>query len=220
MLQRKVPGRYTGVLSCIAELTDDGYEALLAEVAALHEPVNFRHFAERVSKEAAIGEAEASQIIELLYSIGRTVEEGGHNLRIWIEGLAGASELEIGEADRGRFCDRMGALLGGAPMNLLYEFMVLRYGHERMFGDAHLALDIRPMLPEDPSMRSVALIMHSLHIAFWRSGHQEDFYVTMTRADLHSLRSLIDRAITSEEAIESSVTVTGNMELVPMGDWR
>lgn len=220
MSPRKVPARYVGILVCIAELTDDGYAALLTEVTALHEPVNFRHFAERVSKGAAIDEVEASQIIELLHSVGSVVAESGRNPRIWIEGLGDAPALEIAGPYRDRFCDRMDALLSSAPMNLLHEYMAMLDGHERLFEDAHLTLDIRPMLPEDPSMRSVALVMHSLHITFCRSGRREDFYVTMGRADLHSLRSLIDRAIAAEDSMESGITVTENMKLVPMGDWR
>jgi hypothetical protein len=110
--------------------------------------------------------------------------------------ISESTDLDIHDTDRERF---------GAVLAQLVEMPVLRTSakavsvlnqQERLFLDARIMSDIRPVFGDDPSERPTgAVVLHTLSIQHHTDGHTRMFNVAMDRNDLADLKLAVERAI-------------------------
>lgn len=83
--------------------------------------------------------------------------------------------------------------------------------HDRNFQAARIFTDLRPLFDTDPSEPpSGAVIVEMLQLETWSGdGRSETVRVAMDRADLLSLREVIDRAITKTDSLRRLMEEAG-----------
>lgn len=107
----------------------------------------------------------------------------------------------------------------GAVLATLVDVPVLRTAakavsvlnqQERLFLDARIMSDIRPIFGEDPSEQPTgAVVVHTLSIEHHTDGHMKIFNVAMDRNDLAELKVTVDRAITKAGTLSDVVEAAG-----------
>ncbi len=89
--------------------------------------------------------------------------------------------------------------------------------HERIFVDARLFTDIRPIFHPDLSEKpNAAVLVHMLRITTRDIlGNQKAQYFALDANDIRFMKHLMDRAIKKEETLDSFLTASGVNVIVP-----
>jgi hypothetical protein len=75
--------------------------------------------------------------------------------------------------------------------------------HERVFCDARILTDVRPVFAADVHQTPDATVLiHELRIAYHESGDLKAIYVAMDSSDVRSLRDALERAVAKEATLE------------------
>ena len=99
---------------------------------------------------------------------------------------------------------RLGVLLGpGSPLYLSAKANGVIGEQERLFCEARILSDCRPIFDRRPSDGPIALaIVHTLKISYHRGGADlEEFFVALDTEDLQTLKSVILRAEEKQAAL-------------------
>lgn len=89
--------------------------------------------------------------------------------------------------------------------------------HERIFVDAKILTDIRPIFHPDPSEKpNAAVIVHMLRITTRDIlGSQKAQYFALDANDIRFIKHLLDRAIKKEETLNSLLDTSGVTVIAP-----
>lgn len=78
--------------------------------------------------------------------------------------------------------------------------------YDRIFGDARIVTDIRPVFMEDPQkMANGAVIVSTLKVQYQDSRGISDFYVALDTQDLVALKKVVDRALSKIDTVKAEL---------------
>jgi hypothetical protein len=98
---------------------------------------------------------------------------------------------------------RFKRLLSIESLSIISKAIGLQRDGERIYCEAKIISDIRPVFTKDPKHRPVGAVLgHTLKISYHdgTAGHK-DFFVVMDRIDLENLKKVVDRAHAKCEAL-------------------
>ncbi len=82
--------------------------------------------------------------------------------------------------------------------------------YDRIFGDARIVTDIRPVFMEDPhEMANGAVIVSTLKVQYQDSQGMSGFYVALDTQDLIALKKVVDRALLKIETVKEELDRAG-----------
>jgi hypothetical protein len=82
--------------------------------------------------------------------------------------------------------------------------------HDKIFGDARIVTDIRPVFMEDPHELANGVVMVStLRVQYQDSGGISSFYVALDTEDLVTLRNVVDRALLKIDTLKGRLDDSG-----------
>jgi hypothetical protein len=113
----------------------------------------------------------------------------------------GIPELRLG-SDRAVFQDRMRALLSVEPLEVLAKAYALQREHEKIFCDARIFTDLRPVFgarTDDPAIG--AFVAHTLKIVYHVAGGHRELYCALDAEDLAKLKAVVERAISKANSL-------------------
>jgi hypothetical protein len=113
--------------------------------------------------------------------------------------------------------ERLGRILGPtSPLWLSAKANLLRVEQERLFCDARILTDIRPIFGRKASTGPAALtIVHTLKLSYHHGSEElEELFVSLDDDDLQTLKQVIQRAEEKQGALEPLVQKTG-IDLLP-----
>jgi hypothetical protein len=122
------------------------------------------------------------------------------------EEIVKAEELEISAERRESSRDFLVGMMELPPIITSAKASDLITEYERIFGDARIVTDIRPVFMEDPhEMSSGAVIVSTLKIQYQDSRGASSFYVALDTQDLEALKKVVDRALSKIETVKAEL---------------
>jgi hypothetical protein len=82
--------------------------------------------------------------------------------------------------------------------------------YDRIFGDARIVTDIRPVFMEDPhELANGAVIVSTLKVQYQDARGNSSFYVALDTQDLEALKKVVDRALSKIDTVKERLDRAG-----------
>jgi hypothetical protein len=200
----------------LAGLSASSYEDFLA--AAKRAPNTFGNTKELevwISSEVkAIPPADIAKLIDSVVSVHRVLSRfpaGIHKLAAEVTEAAveGIDKFKI--PDDVDFAGRLAGLLAADSFNILsVKAKELQLQAERLFCEARVLTDIRPVFGDKPGDAPTAMvIIHTLKIVFHEALTHEEFYVALDAEDIASLKRTLERAEEKARSLKALLDTNG-----------
>ncbi len=109
--------------------------------------------------------------------------------------VARALETQDAESKVSGLANRITELLHCSPIQLLGKALDIGSEHERLFLDARIVSDLRPIFGDDvDALPEGVLVRHTLKIELIHEDSFGSFFVVLDEADLQMLEEIIQRA--------------------------
>jgi len=206
----RIPDRFVGGLEAAARLTDDQVERIEACLAEAPPRLASLQLEQRIAAAVPDLGDLVSALVDALLSLASLVEDTGDVDQLASD-LSEAEALAVPERDRGDVARRFRSLLLIGPIALAAHARELVLEHERVFHDARILTDIRPVFGQEIDGRpAAAALVSSLKLSFHRpDGPVEALYFGMDYDDLLQLRDVTERALRKTEVLKSLLEDTG-----------
>jgi hypothetical protein len=84
---------------------------------------------------------------------------------------------------------------------------ILKYEHERTVNNLRILTDVRPIFVKGPGEQpEIALVVHTLKLAYHRGGRLDELYFAMDETDLRHLKEAVARAELKAKTIRAALT--------------
>ena len=201
-----LPDAVISALTRLHDIPEEGFNVLLEATQVLCTPSGPAGFIERVSAARGIEGEDAADLLDAVLWIMAHVDERGHNLHGLIEDLAASPDLDPADGDRTRLTERLRALTEREAIRLFHKGMALSLEHDRVFRDARIVTDIRPVFANGVEKGPrAAVLTHSLILEFYQAGETGRIYVALDQYDLATMSEVIDRAVAKASALKGTL---------------
>ena len=213
-----VPSEMRPALVQLAALGDDAISEPCSLLEANPDVLTSRQAAfEHASKLTKFGDEGFSAIdavVPLLFLKASSGKSTGDLVKEITARLVTGDKQEatLSAAAVPNFKKNLGRILELSKLTNRAKALSLATDSQRLFSDAKIVSDVRPVFGEDVSKPPLgAVILHSLKIGFAEDGEEREFFVTMDSKDLRELQSWITRAL-SKDATLSQFIKHSNIE--------
>ncbi len=126
------------------------------------------------------------------------------------ESAVAAKELRLSKADEQLLKERLSKLFAGRKgLSITLKAMGVMVDQDRIFYNARILTDVRPVFDEKGETVDAAVIVHNLRIHYGQDGDHKDFYVSLDTGDIAELREVLDRADTKAKSLEAILRRSG-----------
>ena len=95
------------------------------------------------------------------------------------------------------------------PLGVTSKALDVQTQHQRVFSQARIVTDLRPVFGVDPAAKpTAAVIVHTLKIEYRESGTKRQVFIALDKNDLKELKDLLDLAEKKEASIEALLEPT------------
>lgn len=124
--------------------------------------------------------------------------------------ISESENLDIPDEGRDSFGRALSQMIATPVLQTSAKAVSVLNRQERLFHDARIMSDIRPVFGDEPAERPAgAVLVHTLSIEHYINGEVETFNVAMDRKDLAELKETVDRAITKAGTLADVVETAG-----------
>lgn len=213
-----IPRQYQDGFAKIRDMSDEDVRQLLYALDDAPLLMNPAALADRLASSVeTIASEDISDMLWSLFSMYSLRDEYEISLSEVAEQIAQAMQesrnekLRLTSAERGRFEERLVALLNSGKLDLLGKASVLAQDHEHFMWEARILTDIRPIFGSDPSSKPEgAVIAHTLKLTYANNSNQrKEFYVAMDAVDLHNLHKLLQRTEQKTSSLRATLDAAG-----------
>jgi hypothetical protein len=146
------------------------------------------------------------EILDALYGLYWVREFSGVSHSQFLNDVVAAvrnnAELAIDVKSVPSIKARFKRLLGIEPLSVISKAIGLQRDGERIYCEARIISDIRPVFTKDPKHRPVgAVVGHTLKVSYHEGTGHKEFFVVLDRIDLDNLKKVVDRAHTKCEVL-------------------
>ena len=126
----------------------------------------------------------------------RSVEEMAHSVSGWLAASGDATGDPL--ALRGQLV----RMLLAPSVGITGKAQQVMWGHGKVFRDAHLATEIRPLFFQDVAARPEnAVLIHDLRLDYMEGGQNGSISIAMDRQQLIRLQGILQRALQKEDSL-------------------
>jgi hypothetical protein len=206
----RIPDRFVPGLTAIAALPDDTLAALHRAFAETPDSLATDRLVDHVTAAVPQLSDDARDITEALLSLIALLPEDGSQALQLAQDVANSGDLDISPDTRAGFAERLGTLLDFECLMLAARATDLVAEHERVFHDARVLTDVRPVFGRDANQGpKAAVLISTLKIDFHPiSGEVDSLFFALDRADLSRLRMVVDRALTKHDSLHKMLEQT------------
>ena len=217
-----IPKEYAPGLAALASLSDSEVLSLAQALSELPDnarlPKEITEFVQGKLPEFRAGMIDG--LVRALHSLYQARGVMESSLDKFVDDLAdaimssGMQNLALAEADRARFVQNMHKLLGVEALSFLAKANALQAEHERLFHDAKILTDLRPVFhaPDDPPVDMI--VEYTLKVVFHDgSRRHREIFMAMDENDISRLKKAIERA---EKKAASLKALLNSKNLTPM----
>ena len=175
----------------------DAFISALAEAPLMSNPKNMvEHLAKQIP---SIPPARLLPMVEMLYTMYQIRELSGVKpsrfLADLMEAISKHPEFQVKPRELAKIRAMLDRLLNIETMHTIAKAARLLRDGERLFCNAKILSDIRPVFGHDPSARpSGAVLTHTLKIGYHEGSGHVEFHVVLDSADLLALAEVVKRA--------------------------
>jgi hypothetical protein len=199
----RIPDRYQPGLRALAELPDDQAERLQAALTQMPARLATSRLTELVTDAIPEPPGKVRDVLEAVLSLAALLEDDGDTAELSRD-VSLSPDLELDDAGRERFRERVRRLLDLEPVQLASRARDVVTEYERVFHDARVLTDLRPVFGRDAQAGAkAATVVATLKIeAHEGTGPLSEYYFAMDHGDLLRLRAMVDRALAKTAAIK------------------
>jgi hypothetical protein len=210
----RIPEHYGPGLARILELKDGSVRELLAAFKEIPLTLDDAALSKTVaSKVDTIPADDVTEIVSALLFFGSFRDVTGSSAHDAAQSILSAIEennlVERESVEEGRtdFVENMTALLSSDPLLATAKAGRVLTEHERIYRQARVLTDIRPVFAQEGSERSPtgAVITHTLRITTYVNNEHNDFYVVLDSGDVEALIEQLKRAGAKADSIKSAL---------------
>lgn len=134
------------------------------------------------------------------------------------EEIVRSEGLQLGETERNESEEFLIELMETPSMVTSAKASDLLTEYDRIFGDARIVTDIRPVFTEDPDrLTNGVVLVSTLKIQFQDARGISSFYVALDTEDLVALKKVVDRALSKIDTLKKTLDRAG-LEYFTMED--
>jgi hypothetical protein len=208
----KIPREDVPAIVSICELSEETTEQLVSALASSPIASESAKLATDIAPRVpSVPIEDLTRIVDVLYSLYHVREFSEVNPERFLDdvidgivesGLCSNSPERPDQSARIR--SRFQALLNIATLNTLSKAVGLQRDGERLYCEAKIISDIRPIFTDDASSRPVAaVITHTLKLSYHEGGGHKIFYVVLDGPDLESFQAIIERALEKDGTLRN-----------------
>lgn len=215
MARINIPRSEYGVLRDVATLPEASFSELLNGLREVEPKINQLDVAALLTnKVPSISAVNLRASLRTVFSLYRMMDAKSRSAKDLASDIQETIDYEKPQAfpiDKvGILAERMQQLLSiGGLISIAAKAMSLLIEQERIFCDARILSDIRPVFGASLDSASAALLTHTLNINFHQAGDHKEFYVALTTTELQTLKKTIERAEKKSEALKAFVQRSG-----------
>lgn len=212
-----IPESQKRALAKLVSLRPEQRRALREAVSAARPRLLIQDFIAGIAPSAVLPEKDLLAVIEMLSSLYIELDRHGitsHEIAKQVSDLAQAEsspDLQPADGNWKSFADDLAGLLSlGGTLGVTSKANEIKLAHERVFCDARILTDLRPVYQTNVEDGPAAgIIVHTLKVTYHErlTGHEgnpstEDFYVALDKEDISRLSELMTRALRKEESLK------------------
>lgn len=213
----KVPERYKRGLQALAGLPEDAFAQLLAAIQGAPVLSTSKELATWIApklQEAKLVNSQTTQsIVEAISSLYRVRVRYELSPADLADDVLEAIRHSGETLDFDELKERLEKLLNQEALNTAQaKAMELRGEYERIFHDARIMTDLRPVFGGNVKDAPTAMIVvHTLKVSYYHDVRKRlhDFYISLDAADIASLKTLLERAESKEKSLKSKLESVG-----------
>ena len=216
LMPLSIPREYIPAIGEILKLSDASIEELVNALSSVTICAEAKEMAEKITGLIPdIPSQNLTDIIDALYSLYHVREFSevtpSRFLIDLIETLRRNPDLGLKKAeDIARARTRFKQLLNISTLNTLSKAIRLQRDGERLYCDAKILSDIRPVFSEEASEGpGSAVITHTLKLGYHEDDDHKQFFIVLDQQDLFQLWEVIDRALKKAEALTALLEKSG-----------
>ncbi len=198
-------------LKALAGLSEEAIKDIGTALASIPPSLTTEGLAELVAQAAPQISDKALETTEALLSLTTLLPEDGTGSASLAANVASSEDLKIEPSKRDRFAERLAGLLALECLLLAARAYGIVAEYERVFHDARILTDLRPVFATDVSKGpKAALLISTLKIDFHPpDGSLDSHFFALDYADLLNLREAIDRALLKHQGLREMVEQIG-----------
>jgi hypothetical protein len=203
----EIPKEHIPAIGKILKLSDAAIEELISALLSTTITAEAPAMAEKIAALVpSIPLEDLGAIIDTLYSLYHVREfsevRPARFNRDLVDTLLQNSDLGLKKDDASITGKRFQRLLNLKTLNTLSKAIRLQRGGERIYGDAKIITDIRPVFDEDVTKRPTsAVITHTLQLGYFEDGEHRQFFIVLDEQDLDALQEVIERSKTMGDTL-------------------
>lgn len=203
----QIPKEEVAAIAALAALPDASLKELVGALASAPLVLDTDGIAKQIAERIPSIPLEGLQrMLDTLYALYYIRETSGVTRSTFLEdlmdGIQGNPDLAFQEKDAHRMRARFERLLNIEAFNTLSKAERLQRDGERLYCDAKILSDIRPVFGAKPTARPPgAVITHTLRIGYHEGGDHKVFHVVLDAEDLEALQDVIIRAGAKDNAL-------------------
>lgn len=206
-LPPRILRRYREEIEKVRALSDESVRELVSALEDAPLTVSVEALVtELVSQVDTISRGDIEEILRTLLSLCVLRDQFGLSTLEAAEAIARTTEKS--NEDRNHLRDRFVVLLGLDSLNLVAKSGALMFNQQRVFREAQILTDVRPVFgpdPEDPP--TAAAIVHALKISYFENNELREFFVALDTNDVHEFSKVLDRANSKAKSLKSVLPV-------------
>jgi hypothetical protein len=217
----QIPKQHVAAILKIRQLSDASAEKLIDALASSPFTSEADEMAKRIAKRVPdIQPKDLKAIVDTVYALHYVREFSEVKASKFLGDLVqavkatGESRLALEPAEAERLRDRFKRLLDIENIRLLSKALKLQRDGERLYCDAKILSDIRPVFHDDVSSKPAgAVVSHTLKLGYHEGRQHKDFFVVLESADLDALKELVERAHVKAKTLRALLTDAGLEDL-------
>lgn len=203
----RIPPRYQPGIRALTRLSEAQVEPLTAALQETPDRLSTEYLARRAAEAVPDLADDAFDVVDALLSLIALLDDDGSMVEELARDVASSQDVELDEAVRDAFAATMVRLLRLRPLVVAARAHDLMAENERVFHDARVFTDIRPVFgPDAREGPRAALLVSTLKIDWHPTdGSTESAFYALDRSDLQRLRDVVDRALDKAASLEGVI---------------
>lgn len=205
-MEFNISKRFKETLKRISSLSIEDVDKIRHALSALQVHIKPEVMEER-AKASIIAKdfPDFPEIFQLLASLTITRFKADIPLDEFVHSISAMPETD----DRSALAERLNSLLNIESVVLSARAFDIQHEYEKIFRDARIMTDIRPVFNIAGSEATGAMIVHNLTIGYSQDGDHKEIVVAMDDPDITTLKKLLERAETKAKVSEKLIDKAG-----------
>jgi hypothetical protein len=205
----QIPKQHLPSVAKILQLSDAAVDELISALSSTTISAEAATMAEKVAGSvSSISSEDLTEILETIYSFYHVREFAevtrARFIRDLVDNLVSNPDFSLKKADAPIVGKRFQRLLNVRTLNILSKAIRLQRDGERIYCDAKIISDIRPVFGDDIEKGPAsAVITHTLKLSYHEMGEHKEFFIVLDEQDLVVLQETIGRAQSKKEALNN-----------------